>query len=357
MNTKNITRFFKGLAIFMVILCHSHQTFDLPYSLNKVFSFFQIGVQAFMLLSAMGLCFSYNKKPLGWFAFMKKRLSKIVILFWFAIALAAVYRVAYAFVMNKNILLELNPLGIFVNSLLLHGFSPDNTINNAIVRGGWFIGSIVILYALFPLLYRLYFSENTVWKKSRMYLFPLGALILSSTVILFKIPDILHTHTKTLLQLVPFSLGFPLFELQKNDTLSRIKIPFVKGVLFTAIAVVLYFTETTVMNFYIFSIALAFFYFIIFVLRNGKIVSAIGGKSPICRFFNVLGEYSFPIYLTHSYIAFDFCAVATAVLSRIYPSELLWFILLQPFVFALSFYFSKIFDIVVNFIVSKLKKA
>ena len=67
MNTIEITRFCKGIAILFVVLCHSHQTFTLPTPLNSVFSFFQIGVQLFMLLSAMGLCFSYSKSPVNEF--------------------------------------------------------------------------------------------------------------------------------------------------------------------------------------------------------------------------------------------------------------------------------------------------
>ena len=60
MISRDTTDKLKGFAILGVVLCHSHQMFTLPGSLNNLFSFLQIGVQLFMLLSAMGLCLSYD---------------------------------------------------------------------------------------------------------------------------------------------------------------------------------------------------------------------------------------------------------------------------------------------------------
>lgn len=351
MDTHKITRFLKGIAIFFVFLCHSHQTFTLPGALNNVFSFFQVGVQLFMLLSAMGLCFSYSESKYTWARFFGKRLSKIVLPYWFAIVIAAVYRVLYAVVMQVDALQELNPLGIIINVFLLHGFSGDNIINNTIVRGGWFIGAIVILYALFPVMYHLYFMKNRRWEKTRMWAFPLCILIVSSIVVLVLghiSPG--HSLIKMVRQAPAFALGFPLYECQRKNTVLNITFPLVKVLCFAACAIILYFSNTHISFLYIFSISVAFFYCVIYILKNQRIISAINGQSLICRFFCNMGQYSFSIYLTHSYIAFDFCYVLTAILSRVYHNDLLWFLLLQPFAIVLSYYVGKCFEIIISHI-------
>ena len=344
MNSIEITRFCKGIAILFVVLCHSHQTFALPTPMNSIFSFFQIGVQLFMLLSAMGLCFSYSKSPVNWLDFFK--------------ILATVYRVAFAVFTHKNILQEINPIGILINALCLHGFSSDNVINNHIVRGGWFVGTLIILYALFPVIYRVYFLKNIRWKKVRLFVFPIIILFISTFgVIAFKrfLPD--HSLSKLFLQLPPFALGFPLFELQKNNTVKSIKFPIIKSVFFVILAIVAYFLKTMFSFIYVFSIGFAFFYCIIYLLQNENITKTINGKFLVCKFFKAMGKYSFSIYLTQSFVAFDFCYVLNAVLSRIYSNDLLWFVLLQPIVITTAYFVAKVFEITTNYCQSKIASA
>ena len=354
MNSREITRFFKGVAILSVFICHSHQSFTLPGSLNYFFSFFQVGVQLFMLVSGMGLCFSYHKTPVRWCTFMKKRLAKIAVLYWFAIALAAAYRTAYAFVTHSDMLQALNLPGILFNALFLHGLSPDSTINNHIVRGGWFIGTLVLYYALFPLLYRLYFNPKRIWAKYRVYLFPLSIFAASTCLYAlmrhYRLPDSLF-HLVS--QLSPFCLGLPLFDLQRNNAVNRIKHPFYKCSFFALLALVLYFAQLPIATFYIFSIFIAFFYAFLGAIQHFQGSTPISKRSPILTILNAVGEHSFPVYLTHSYIAFDLCAIARSLLTGIYANDLLWFVLLQPFVIALSYSFGKLFHQAVNLFLKK----
>ena len=119
--------------------------------------------------------------------------------------------------------------------------------------------------------------------------------------------------------------------------------------IFAVFACLLYFFKSVISFAYIFSIGIAFFYLLVSFLKNNKLLAAIDSKKtqPI-RFFDALGKYSYPIYLTHSYIVFDFCYVFTAMMSRIYINDLLWFIVLQPIVIALSYFVGKCFHIVVS---------
>lgn len=350
MDTQKVTQLFKGIAIFIIILCHSHQTFTLPGEINDILSLLQTGVQLFLILSSFGLCFSYQKKPVNWLKFMKQRFSKIAVLYWFAIGLATIYRCVYAFSMHNSILKAINPIGIITNVLFLHGFSPDNVINNQIVRGGWYMGTIAILYSVFPLLFRLYFKKGENWKTTRMYAFPIIVFAVTTVLhLILKRYIFFNSINKTVIQLAPFSLGFTLFELQKTNTLNKVKFPVFKGIFFAVLACLLYFSESVISFAYIFNIGIAFFYLLVSFLKNDILITAINSdKTPAIRFFNAFGKYSYAIYLTHSYIAFDFCYVFTTIMSRIYINDLLWFIVLQPIVFALSYCVGKCFYVVVS---------
>jgi len=129
-NSRALTDFFKGVAIILVILVHSHQAFDLSPMFNAVQRFGQMGCQIFFVLSSLGLCFSYSKKQLPFIPFMKKRVSKLLIGYYGAIFLHAVYRVLLAIMQGKNIVSALNIPGIIINMLFLNGFVPINIINN-----------------------------------------------------------------------------------------------------------------------------------------------------------------------------------------------------------------------------------
>lgn len=345
MDTRGVTQFFKGIAILLVVFCHSHQMFALPGAMNDILSFLQVGVQLFIILSAFGLCFSYSKKAVSWFGFMKQRVSKLAVFYWLAIVLAAVYRAVFAVVAHNELLKEINPIGMALNALFLHGFVPDAVINNQIVRGGWYVGTIVLLYALFPAMFRIYFKNGKTWEATRKYAFPLivFAATMAVQLALQKVA-VLQPVVQLAAQLAPFALGFPLYELQTTGALSRVRFPLCKGIAFAALACVFYFLETALSCAYVFCAGVAFFYLIASVLNNRTVCAAINqGKNRVLGFFSTMGKYSYAVYLTHSYIAFDFCRVCRAVFSRIYSNDLLWFLLLQPVVVVLAFYAGKVF--------------
>lgn len=49
-------------------------------------------------------------------------------------------------------------LGIIINVFCLNGLIPQ--YNNNIVPGGWYIGTLVILYLMFPITYFILKKEN-----------------------------------------------------------------------------------------------------------------------------------------------------------------------------------------------------
>lgn len=50
---------FKGIAIIMVIIVHSAQTFELPEGINYIPKFGQMGCQIFFLLSSFTMIYSF----------------------------------------------------------------------------------------------------------------------------------------------------------------------------------------------------------------------------------------------------------------------------------------------------------
>lgn len=51
---------FKGIAIIMVILVHSAQTFELPKGINYILNFGQMGCQIFFLLSSFTMIYNFR---------------------------------------------------------------------------------------------------------------------------------------------------------------------------------------------------------------------------------------------------------------------------------------------------------
>ena len=135
-----------GLAILGVLFSHIVSlgqgtgyivTFPFKVFDNLVFT------QGFLLLSGFGLYYSWTKEHSVWHYF-KKRIGRLMIPFWIMSVPFYLYVCA---ILN-------NDYGKFVENILtayfwLHG-------NN----GMWYISITVLLYILFPLLYKIIFSKS-----------------------------------------------------------------------------------------------------------------------------------------------------------------------------------------------------
>ena len=132
-----------GFAILMIMFCHldvaqSHNGFDVSF-LGKVLHTFTVGVDVFMFLSGLGLYYSYSSKQPSYWSFEKKRLIRILPLY-FIIAGAT-------YILFDLILRKLTLAKLFRDLFFLSWFLSGSTLY-------WYILAIVCFYALFPLLYR-----------------------------------------------------------------------------------------------------------------------------------------------------------------------------------------------------------
>lgn len=352
-NSRALTDFFKGIAIILVILVHSHQRFDLALMFNAVQRFGQMGCQIFFVLSSFGLCYSYSKKQLQFVPFMKKRISKLLIGYYGAIILHAIYRVLLASMQGKDIISSLNIPGIVINMLFLNGFVPINGINNTIVRGGWYIGTTVILYALFPLLYKIYFTvRNDFWKKYRIVTFPLAIFCVASLTVIvagfihpaFMCRNNSFVYFSFVNQLTPFALGLVLFDIKDRLHINKKALPF--SLLSLFVSIILFFGNFKYSFVFCPSfVAASFLLMYAWISTNKNNCNKIeNGSNVVVRTILAFGKNSFPIYLTHSFIVYEFSMVSLKFLRTINNNDLLWYIVLLPIEFCLVYFVGYLYN-------------
>lgn len=349
-----LTEFFKGVAILMVILVHSHQMFDLSAPYNTVQKFGQMGCQMFFVLSSFGLCHSFSKKVPKWFEHMRKRLSKLALGYWGAILLHAIYRLSLAISTKpEEWLSALNIPGIVINALFLNGVVPFSAINNTIVRGGWYVGTTVILYALFPLLYAVYFSDKYWWwKKYRLLLFPIITFLLTASAVIIagKLHPVFVCNNNSFVyfsfvnQLTPFSLGLVLFDICRRGYMVKNAVWY--SLLMGVMAVILFYGNIP----YAFVlcptfVACAFVLLYGVVLSDQRAYERID-QSPngIVKLIRRFGKISYPIYLTHSFIVYELSTICLTLLRPIYNNDLLWYVILLPIEICLVYLVGRIYD-------------
>lgn len=140
----------------------------------------QMGCQLFFLLSGFTLCLSYFKKRPTVLSFYKQRFISIAPGYWMMIIVF--FFLNYLLVDILNVGTPINTkrdfFNVLINFLLLNGIFPS--ANNSVVPGGWFIGTIVILYLLFPLLTK--YLTNV--KRSYKYILLSLAISISIQIIL-----------------------------------------------------------------------------------------------------------------------------------------------------------------------------
>ena len=171
----------RGIAILMVILVHTSQSFDkISPSFFSICKYGQMGVQLFFFLSAYTLCLSVDRHGAEkkWFlSFYLKRYFRIAPLYYVGILL---YFSISIILRNSTRMLSIfgsgliggpyNLPNILSNVFFVHNFY-HGALNN-IVPGGWSIGAEMAFYLIFPFIFIFYkkmISKNKVF----LFLFPL----------------------------------------------------------------------------------------------------------------------------------------------------------------------------------------
>jgi len=154
----------RGIAILMVIVVHQLYVPGMSPLVVGLSEYGQMGVQLFFVASAYTLCISEHRReaePAHVASFYIRRYFRIAPLYYLAIALYGLLQVSrvyftarYAAGLNLqavDLTGNYSLSNIVANVLFIHGFVP--AANNAVVPGGWSIGTEMAFYAIFPLLF------------------------------------------------------------------------------------------------------------------------------------------------------------------------------------------------------------
>lgn len=149
--------FLRAIAILGVLAFHSYQNIsNLSTITTVIFSYGELGVQLFFIVSAITLCLSASqRKENSSFNFYIRRFFRIAPLYYFGILLYFFWRIAYTSYLQGELSIpqDYTLPRVIENIFFVHGFDPSNF--NYVVPGGWSIATEVAFYVIFPLVFLL----------------------------------------------------------------------------------------------------------------------------------------------------------------------------------------------------------
>lgn len=183
-----------GIAILMVLLYHLF-CWQKYHVVLALFKYGYLGVDIFLLVSALGNCYSYNKHTLA--TFYGRRLKKILPLYWCSVLAIALLEVVWP-------TSGYDALTLFAQLTTLSYWGLGTQISE------WFVAAILVLYLTFPLSYGL---------TSR---FPIPALLLGCLIpILCQYLGIVDAWHECLISRIPiFIFGIICYQYHEGKSVS-----------------------------------------------------------------------------------------------------------------------------------------
>lgn len=272
----------RGIAIFMVIVCHCGvlYTFESKY-IRELYAYGQLGVQLFFLVSAYTLCYSNDNRgeeKNGIISFYIRRYFRIFPVYYFGIILYYVMAVLYHHEGEQYTFSN-----ITANIFFYHGFVPS--ANNAIVPGGWSIGTEMIFYLIFPFLYNFLKKDHMILKSTIIII--LCYLLIYLTKIEVKIATFWYYNI--LVQLPVFLVGINFYRYGKKLVLKNAILIFITFTIFTMI---------------LWALQLAIFIPISAAFSFCGLVKILEYDLFNLKFLQKLGKVSYSVYLLHFIFVF-----------------------------------------------------
>ncbi|WP_427138946.1 acyltransferase family protein [Psychrobacillus psychrodurans] len=335
----------RGLAILLVILVHTAQRVEGDVLLRPFADYGQMGVQLFFIASAFTLCYSMdsrNSRNSSKFAlrnFYIRRFFRIAPLYYFGIILYFIVTSINTtiWVSNKN------PIDILLNIFLLNGLFE--TANNSVVPGGWSIGTEILFYLLFPLLFSIFIRLQRIFKYAYLVL-PLCSLIFSLLIqrifYILNSPEEFYNNSffyyNITNQLPVFCIGIALYIAYSNELIPKFKkttcIIFI--LLFSLISWYLMsngqFMESSYIVIFPFISSISFV-FIFILLQSYSVIKT--------NFFTRIGIVSYSSYIVHFVFTFYLTSNLSDLLGFI-PSDIR-LLIIYCIVVVLTYITSKMF--------------
>lgn len=273
-----------GFAAIWVYLFHCQLHCNIQIPILGYFTWYGYGgVDIFLLLSGVGLYYSYSKDP-STLHFYRKRLSRI---FPTYILIVTIYQlITYKYTIPEYIL-NITTIAYWVSP---HAYD-------------WYIPTLILLYLLFPILFR------GIIKKPRATLLLVIVLSITLTISLHGVSTSFMKNL-TLPRFPIFVLGVFLGKLiksgriltgrTKNILLSLLPISFFLLLGYLHISAILHLDSGyEVLNYFMFFIAPLLCICLVFVFCR------MNRNNIILRFLRLNGKLSLEVYLIHAYIVIN----------------------------------------------------
>lgn len=240
-----------------------------------------VGVPVFLILSGMGLFFSMSRNA-NLAVFYKKRLVRV--LTPYLIVSAVHFTARYIFIEPKGILAVLKGI-LFVDFIT----SGDSQF--------WFIALILVMYIVFPLLFKLFKSGKMNFLKLAVLCFA----VIGVNILLRIIAPAFYKNTKVMLTRIPsFIIGVYIGEKVYNKR--EVQAPFwiitiLVGAAFLALSIRRWVADIPAPNFMMIRYGETF-YALLIMMIGAIVLDAVNSKklSAICAFF---GAMSLELYMVH----------------------------------------------------------
>lgn len=339
--------FYKGIAIIMVIFVHYAQMFDVNFFLNQFARFFQMGCQIFLTLSCFSLTLSSKTKIRSYKAFIQRRIKKIIVGYYLMILVYLCIRILQFKIYGTydSFVEAVNPIGLILNFTFLHGVYPNAIMNNKIVYGGWFVGTIIILYMIYPLLLKINDKFNGKLKNT----WPLFIQVFSFVVIIvanlinerFECINNNFIYFSFINQLPSFCVGLIMYNIFSES--KKVQYPLIKGVVLLLVSILLFyynFKFSFIILPFVFSLSFMYIYFYTNCLINKK-------NTIILDLIKKYGTYSWEIYLIHSVYVYFILSIFIKFMSKINISNDSVCFVLLPVSYFVIYKMGKLLNIVI----------
>lgn len=230
----------------------------------------RLGVTMFFILSGASLQYNYSERKLQWIDFYKKRWISIFPMFY----MVWLFFYIVFCILNRNIFFAGSPILFLLTLFGVDGYFYD-IVHNYYMVGEWFLGVIIIIYVLYPMLNYL--------RKNCKYIIDLFLIVAYMCSIVFPTRGLIFIS-----YIAKFWLGMVFIENKEKIRNKYISIGCAVGILLVMI------TEKRIL--YIdYSDVLGFLLFLIFMNIGDKCMK----NKEISRIILFLSGLSYPIFLWH----------------------------------------------------------
>lgn len=357
LNQRNyVCDFAKGIAIIMVILVHSRQGIE---GLSNVFNILiheRLGSQLFLIISGFLAMYSLdrNKDALGFY--LKRIISIAPGLYLIIIITYILNTISYdLFGVNIGFALNRDLISILCNVLFLNGLLPF--CNNNVVAGGWYIGILMLLYFVSPALHKLMTQNERLFRMSP-FIAELCTWLIAGGLWIIGVKNIFNNsfyQFDIITQAPCYLMGGLYLNKKQHLVIKRKKLLGIVGViliLFSAASEEI--THTILLRAFLFSLGASM---LLQIILSDDMNFIPGNKvfDVVCN----MGRRSYYIYLIHPFLVWTMPLLLAHILRRYgvdYNSNI-FYLVLVPFMFLFSWYFSIVFEKVINPISQKLKNS